>query len=339
MEIVWHDVTTWGVEGKGWTDTLSYFDRLPKHAHGVVRDAVWQLSRHAAGMCVLFETDAPAIHARWTLTLEQLAMPHLCAAAKSGLDLYARDREGHWRWVGATKPETFPEVSQALISGMPQETRSYLLYLPLYNGVTSLHVGVPEGTTFRGVSPRTQNTIVYYGTSIAHGASASRPGMAHPAILGRRLDVPVINLGFSGNGQMDLEVAHLLAELDPAVYVVDCLPNMKADLVQERAAEFVRILRSARPLTPIVLVEDRTHTQSYWLPAWQERHRTSRAALRAAYETLRAEGLDDLVYVEGEDLIGSDGEGTVDGSHPNDLGFARMADALEPVLRHVLGHC
>ena len=334
---VWHDVTTWGVEGKGWTDTISYFDRLPRHAHGVVPDPVWQLSRHAAGMCVLFESDAPAIHARWTLTEERLAMPHVAASAKSGLDLYARDGEGRWRWVGATRPATFPEVTETLISGMAPRMRSYLLYLPLYNGVTSLHVGVPEGASFRGVPPRTEKTIVYYGTSIAQGASASRPGMAHTAILGRRLDVPVINLGFSGNGRMDLELAHLLGELDAAVYVIDCLPNMRADMVKERAAQFLRILRSARPATPIVLVEDRTHTQSHWLPEWQERHRTSRAALRAAYDALCAEGQRDIVYVEGEDLIGDDGEGTVDGSHPNDLGFVRIADALEPVLRKVLG--
>src|SRR5207248_2870477 len=77
-------------------------------------------------------------------------------------------------------------------------------------------------------------------------------------ILGRRLNCPVINLGFSGNGRMDPEMASLLAELDAAVYILDCLPNLSAKEVAERTEPFVRILRKARPQTPIVLVEDRS---------------------------------------------------------------------------------
>src|SRR5205823_11246646 len=89
--------------------------------------------------------------------------------------------------------------------------------------------------------------VVFYGTSITQGGCASRPGMVHTAILGRRLDRPVINLGFSGNGKMEPELAALLAELDPAVYVLDCLPNLNAQEIRERVGPFVRTLRQARP--------------------------------------------------------------------------------------------
>src|SRR5262249_29415705 len=159
--------------------------------------------------------------------------------------------------------------------------REYLLYLPLYNGVKSVEVGVPKGAALTKASPRPADhakPLVFYGTSITQGGCASRPGMVHTAILGRRLERPVINLGFSGNGRMEREMAELLAELAPAVYVLDCLPNMDAALVAQRVEPFVRTLRKARPDTPILLVEDRSYTTAFLLDGPKQRNATSRAA-------------------------------------------------------------
>ena len=334
-EIAWHDVKSWGVEGRGWSQTERFFDRLPAKAKGKVREAVWGLSRHSAGMCVRFETDATAIWARYTLTSASLAMPHMPATGVSGLDLYAQGSNGRWRWLAAARPDRGPTLDLKLIDGIEPGRRAYLLYLPLYNGVDSLQVGLPAHAAVKPLPPRPR-AIVFYGTSITHGGCASRPGMAYPAILGRRLDRPTLNLGFSGNGTMDPEVGALLGELDAAVYVVDCLPNMTAAMVAERTEPLVRQLRSARPQVPIVLVEDRTYENAPLVPAHRQRHAASRAAFRAAYERLQAAGVKGLAYVAGEGLLGSDGEATVDASHPTDLGMFRMADALEPVLRPLL---
>ncbi len=329
--LTWHDVREWGVEGRGWSDTERYFDRFPRKAKGVVRDSVWSLSRHSAGMCCRFETDATAIWARYELLSKSLAMPHMPATGVSGLDLYARDRQKSWRWLGFVSP-TADKLKVRLADGIEPGRREYLLYLPLYNGVESLEIGVAPQAAFQPLAPRAR-PILFYGTSITHGGCASRPGMAYPAIIGRRLDYPVINLGFSGNGTMDPEVGALLVELDAAVYVIDCLPNMQSEAVAARTEPLVRQLRAARTKTPIVLVEDRTYTNAVFLPRQRERHAASRAALRSAYERLKATGVQGLHYVEGEHLLGDDGEATVDASHPTDLGMFRMADALTPVLR------
>lgn len=339
MELQWHDVSTWGVEGKGWSETRKFYDRLPARAEGVVRPEVWDLSRMATGMAARFETDAREIHARWRLTLDRMALPHMPASACSGVDLYAEDHgqmPAAWRWVASSKPESFPEVEQRLVGDLDSGERSYMLYLPLFNGVESLEIGVPRGSGFTPVPPRGGRPIVYYGTSIAHGASASRPGMTHVAILGRRLDVPILNLGFSGNGRMEPEVATFLAELDASLFVVDCLPNMDGALVGERAEEFVRILRKRHPDTPIVLVEDRTYANARWVKSLRDRHEASRRALRTAYQHISGGGDEQLVYVKGEGLLGKDGEDTVDSSHPTDLGFVRLADALQSVLEGLL---
>ena len=160
--------------------------------------------------------------------------------------------------------------------------------------------------------------------------------MPHPAILGRRLNRPVINLGFSGNGKLEREVGRFLTELDPAVYVLDCLPNMVAREITERTQPIVKQLRTARPHVPIVLVEDRTYAYSWIMPSRQERNDSNRAAFQAAYDQMVRDGVDNLFYVNGESLLAADGDDTTDGSHPSDLGFYHQANAIEPALRKAL---
>jgi len=333
----WHDVTKWGVEGREFPDMerYRYFDRLPKAAEGKVTPAVWSLSRDSAGMMFRFKTDAPSIHVRYTLMKPTLAMPHMPATGVSGVDLYARDADGKWKWVQVAKPAA-QQVSAQIIGDLAPGEREYAAYLPLYNGVESLEIGVPKGAKFEGLAPR-KRPVVFYGTSITHGACASRPGMVHTAILGRRFDAPVVNLGFSGNGKMDAAVGEFLTQIDAAAYVIDCLPNMGAPDVRAKCVPLVKQLRAAKPNTPIILVEDRRFTNSWITPKKAKFHDDNHAALRESYETLKKDGVTKLYYIEGDRLLGDDSEGATDASHPNDLGFMRQADVMEPVLREALG--
>jgi hypothetical protein len=348
--IAWYDIRDFGIEGQGWNDTAAPFDRLPARAEKTVRPPVWNLSRNSTGLCVRFVTESTEIRAKWTLTSKNLAMPHMPATGVSGLDLYYRDEKGAWRWLANGRPAAMTNV-QTLATGIPTGKREYLLYLPLYNGVSAVEVGIPKGNStskaadyserryfprVAGERPAPAKPIVFYGTSITQGGCASRPGMVHTAILQRRLDVPVINLGFSGNGTMDLPIAELMAEVDASVYVIDCLPNMNAKQVEERADEFVRTLLRKRPNTPIVLVEDRSYSNATLLPGARERNRTNREALKKVYDRLIADKAGGVHYIKGDTLLGSDDEGTVDSSHPTDLGFVRQADAMQKVIEPLL---
>ena len=332
-ELAWSDAARYSVEGRALGERAAEWDRLPAEARGVVRDPVWDLSRHSAGIAVRFITDSTSVGVRWKLISPKLAMPHMASTGVSGVDLYVKVGE-RWRWVACGVPEGI-ETTRTLASGLPPESREWMLYLPLYNGVESIEIGVDENASIGPATGRGK-PVVFYGTSITQGACASRPGMSHVAMLGRRIDRPVVNLGFSGNGRMEPEVGRFVAEIDASVFVIDCLPNLDGRAVAERTMPLVTAIRERRPGVPIVLVEDRTYADAPFSASRSRRNTLNREALRRAWTEMTDAGMKNIHLVDGETLLGDDGEATVDGSHPTDLGFARQADALEPIIRECL---
>lgn len=336
---LWFNALDIGLEGQGWTTLKHPYDRLPAEAEGKVTDAVWNLSHHSAGLSVRFVTDSPQISARWSLRSDRLDMTHMPATGVSGLDLYAKGGDGEFHWLAVGRPEKASGNETALVSGLPAGMHEYILYLPLYNGTESLEVGINPGTTLSKAPAYPANRakpILFWGTSILHGGCASRPGMAYPSIIGRHMQRPTINLGFSGNGKMDPELVKLIAVLDVAMYVIDCAPNMGPDLITERTDPLVHTLRDAHPDTPIVLVENIVYQQSWFIDRKGKSYKDKNAALFAAYQRLLGEGVKNLYYIPGDDLLGHDSEATVDGTHPTDVGFLRMTGVIEPVLRRIL---
>ncbi|MGD0090705.1 MAG: SGNH/GDSL hydrolase family protein [Planctomycetota bacterium] len=314
------------IEGRGWQDTPSPFARLPVAAQAKAPKAVWGLSQNSAGLCAHFTVEANAFKVRWTLTSANLAMPHMPATGVSAVDLYARESDGNWMWIANGRPGG--TTNTATFGGIPGKPAECLLYLPLYNGVTALEISLPKDAKLQPATPKPGRAkpIVFYGTSITQGGCASRPGLAFTSIVGRRLDWPVVNLGFSGSGRMEPEMAEIISELDARLLVLDCLWNMTPDLVDARVEPFVKTVRKAHPDMPILLLEDSN---------FRGRTPTSKGLkLKAIFDRLK-DG--NLHFLGAKDLLGSDGEGTVDGCHPNDIGMLRHADVLTPVLRGILG--
>ena len=139
------------------------------------------------------------------------------------------------------------------------------MYLSLYDGVTSLSIGVDflSAITPPAVDlPKREKPVVFYGTSILQGGCASRPGMAHTNILERWLNRECINLGFSGNALLDLEIADVIAGVDASMFVLDFVPNATVEQMRERADKFYTIIRSKHPDTPVLFVEDPLFTHS-----------------------------------------------------------------------------
>lgn len=339
--MIWHDVADWGVEGRAFDDTASSYDRFPARAEETVSAQLWDLSRDSAGMLTRFRTDSPQVRVRYRLGKELITRSTMAATGSSGVDIYARDANSQERYVSTARPE-HPwlkddlSMDYGVIKDLVPGMHEFTMHFPLRNQVLWMEIGVEAGATFVPIAPRPEKPIVFYGTSIMHGSCASRPGMAIPALVGRRLGVPTVNLGFAAAGRMDEPVIDLLTELGADVYVIDCLPNMHSRLVAERTEPLVHALHEAHPETPILLVEDRTNQRAWLSPEVQDRHDGSRAELRAAYLRLRQAGVENLRYLAGDRLLGDDGEATTDGSHPSDLGMVRYADAYERALRPMI---
>lgn len=335
-QLVYHDAAEFPLYGKAVEQTYHRYTRLPESLKGVTRDPVWNLGLNSAGLAIRFRSNSTTIAVRWKNSFGN-SMNHMTPTGIRGLDLYARVGKG-WRFVNSARPNG-SDNEATIISTMLPEEREFILYLPLYDGVDSLSIGVDataEISVPRLAEPVREKPIVFYGTSILQGGCATRPGMAHTNILSRRLNREAINLGFSGNGQLDLEIAELMAEVDAGVFVLDFVPNVTVEQMETKMIPFYRILRERHPDTPIVFVEDPNYPHMLFSTSAAKSVAKLNETHERIFRQLKKEGERNIYYVSSDHMLGDDGEATVDGIHFTDVGMMRYADLLYPVLRKVL---
>jgi len=323
----WYNALDIGLSGQFWKELDHPYDRLPAKAKEVVRNPVWRLGTNTAGLTVHFCTNSTKVLVKWTVRYDN-SMWHMTDCGIRGVDLYMDDN-GLWRYAGSGSPGSGKSYKREILKGLDGEMHQFALNLPLYDGVDTLWIGVEEGSILNSAGNFEGRPIVIYGTSIQQGGCASRPGMAASNILSRKLNREVINLGFSGNGRMEMELAKLIAEIDASAYIFDCLPNLhNLELIYPRYVEFIHYIRQERPDIPIFLVETATTVKSAIVSDDKIQLDRQNEELGKAFNTLKSEGVKKLYLITGDDLIGSDGEGTVDGVHYTDLGFMRYAEKI-----------
>ena len=318
----------------------SFYHRFPSRAKENVRRAVWNLSKNTAGESVCFSTDSKNIKVRYRV-LRRKAMNHMPATGVSGVDLYTSDLAGKEIWLAPkysfkdTVTYTYSQIEPLNVAG---GFKRYTLFLPLYNEVEWLEIGVDEGSEFHFEVVLSEKPIVAYGTSICQGACASRPAMAWSNILQRRLGRTVVNLGFSGNCMHEREVVDLVADVDAAVYILDGMPNLyklPAVELQDTLVKAVRQLRARRPDTPIVLVDHSGYPNALVNRQTMDDQERSLKCMEAAYKHLVKEGMKGIYRLRYKE-IGMRGEMFVEGIHMSDYGMMTYADAYEPMLRRIL---
>lgn len=334
---VWHDASEFPVYGKITENTNARYERLPSKLEGVSRKPVWELGRNSAGLYLRFCSDSPFISVKWTPMFDN-SMSHMADTGTKGVDLYMLTDEG-WSFVRCWRLKEGQREQEATISCDPV-MREYMLYLSLYDGVKSLQIGVGEGSHISGPqveTPKTDNPVIMYGSSILQGGCCSRPGMAHTNILARKIDRTVINLGFSGNARIDYEIAELMASYkEPGLFVLDYAPNCDAKLIDEKAEKFFRILRDAHPDVPVVFVALPPYPRQTFSTKQATRMADINAAQLRVYQKLKTAGEKNIYYVKSEGMLGNDNEATVDGTHFTDLGMVRYVDHILPTIKKAL---
>ena len=302
------------------------YDRLPASYKEIVREPVWDLSKHSSGLSIRFLSNSSVITAKWEV-LNNFSMDHMPDTGIKGVDLYFKDND-EWQYINTGVPVGFNNEYK-LVENMENELREYKLFLPLYDGIKNIEIGVDSISYVKRPKINEKKPIVFYGTSITQGACASRPGMAHTNIISRQLDRDVINFGFSGNGRMEESIANLISDSNPIFYVIECMPNMyPPDLVSNNTIPLIDTIRAKDSDTPIILVDLFTSPITALDKNAIRGTSEMNNALKTQYDKMINNGYNNIIYLETQSALGNDFEGTVDAVHFTDLGFIRYSDFL-----------
>jgi hypothetical protein len=314
--------------------TTSPYHRLDTALYPGLPPRVKELLTHSAGIAVCFTTNSSSITAKWCNTRAK-QYPNLTPIANKGLDLYIKNTSGQWQYAGVGKPNGVCSES-LLVENMNDNEKQCVLYLPLYDEISNLEIGVDAVASIAPLPDPFRKRILIYGSSIVQGASASRPGMAYPAQLGRQTGLAFLNLGLSGSAKMEKEAADMVASLEADAYILDCVPNTNPALIRERTGYLVTTIRAQHPGKPIIVLQSIVREQGAWDQKLGATVKQQNIAIQNEVLKLLEGGMKDLYFITSEQMLGNDHEGSVDGTHPNDLGFYRMTTRLLPLLQDIL---
>lgn len=326
----WYEGDALDVKGRGWKN--EGFKRLPEAANGKVSAPVWNMCHHSTGMFCTFTTDSDCIKVIWKLNegAENARDPLIPPQGLTGIDIFQRQGTNAWKFIGNKRYEKRKDrpMGETEEIGIPKGAET-MIYLPIRACVKEFKIGVQDGKTLQATEfGKGKKPIVHYGTSIVHGGCVSRAGLMFTSQVSRALENDYINLGFSGNGIMELPMADFLAQIDASIYVVDCAWNMGVNMVNTNAVPFLRKLHALKPATPILLCDGCRQSRNKW---------SVNEAMRKAYETLKAEaGWENLFYFYSEDMLPERDDVTHDFCHPNDFGAMFMSAAYTKRIKEVL---
>lgn len=327
--------------------TEADFKRMPDEVGTQVNDGVAQLYRNTAGGRVRFSTDSPYVAIR-------VQMPYVCQVAhmplsgSAGFDLYEDFPEtGASRYYRAFLPPVDLNESHAyesIVKFPERKLRYFTVHFPLYSDVRNLWIGVREdavvgeGMPYRPILP-----VIYAGSSITQGACASRPGNAYSAIIGRKLGVDFINMGFSGSFKAEKAMVEYLNTLPMSVFVSDYDHNAPtAEHLRNTHARMYETIRAKHPDVPYVMVtrpDVLNNEYSSKVPGELGNGAVIRRDI--IYESYRKaieSGDRNVWFIDGGGFFAGEYQdcATVDSTHPNDYGMVRMADGIGCVLKNIL---
>lgn len=289
---------------------------------------------YPTGMAVRFNTNSDYITASWVLK-DTLNAPNRCPISGKGLDLYIK-KDGKWLWAGVARPKfTGDKNSYKIVQGMDRSMKECMLYLPLFAEVSDVKIGVnpdAEITYQKGIE---RSPIIAVGSSYTHGTSTSRPAMAWPAQLSRRLGVNIANIGTSGIQKMEPFYAHMIAGFDTDMFILDTFSNPTADEIRARFKDFVKVIRAKHPKTPLVFLQTfYRESGNFELAKRKEEDDKRKAADEVMAEAMKSDK--NIYYLKPGLYAGDDHESTCDGTHPSDLGYQRAVDNIEPQVRKLM---
>ena len=319
-------------------ETPGLFRRCPEEVAAASDPGVLFLHTNTTGARVRFRTDSRTIAIRASEPTF-CCMPHQAVTGSSGFDLYG-DGEYYKTFVppidyqGGFMPHFSMEGGYETQNVFPEKKmREIMIHFPTYNDVTDLFVGLEEDAILEAATPYAlEKPIVFYGSSITHGCSATKPGNTYPNLLSRWLNADILNLAFSGNCRAQDAMSEYISTLDMSAFVYDYDHNAPDAAFLKRTHEKLFLhLREKQPELPVIFASKPG-------PEYDPEGMLRRDIILETFQNAQARGDRNVYFVDGAtmfDLLDRSAC-TVDGAHPTDLGFYCMAKAFEPVLREIL---
>ncbi len=308
------------------------FRRMPWEVAHKVSPKLYSLSSHTSGGRLRFVTDADRLALK--VSIERVDARSIMSLQGSlGFDVYL-EKDGKETFLTSVLPPIDLVDGYFRDVPLPAGEKQITLYFPLYNDVKSLSVGLSCGASLKKAAPYEKTIpILFYGSSITQGACASRPGLAYPAQIARKLRSDFINLGFAGACKGEKVMAEYLATIPCSVFVLDYDHNSPGpEFLQETHYGVYKAYREKNPDTPIVMVTRPASDPT--IPKVIGRRRV----VMETYLRALSEGDQKVFFVDGFELQDDEDrmDCTVDGTHPNDYGFHRMAKIIGATVKRAM---
>ena len=331
--VVYRDVRSapFTVYGLEWDDDLG-FVRVPNDVAVQIGEQFAHLNRNVAGGRIRFRTDSEEIYVKCKIS-GSWRMTHMADAGSAGFDVY-EVIDGKQKFLCPILPQKQTSDEWTERATIPAGEHDIIINCPIFTSFTEILIGVKEGSRIcEGGKYKYETPIVFYGSSITHGACASRPGNIYENMISRRFDTNYINLGYSGNAKGEKPIIEYIARLRMSIFVLDYDHNARSVeyLLSTHYAAY-KTVRDAHPHLPIIMVTRPDFDKP------RESGKPYRDVVAGTYERAVAEGDENVYFVDGEKEFSTfvaDGL-SVDGSHPNDLGFALMAQKIGDVIAKLL---
>ena len=332
-DIVWYDASEKPFVLYGAAGSNPYI-RVPLDVAKSVSNEIYALSTNTAGIRIRFKTNSPYVAINCQRNSGGM-FSHMPNSGRSGFDMFSLAKNSRSQnFVNAFVPPKDSSNGYCSIVDVAGEMTDYTLNFPLYDTVDRLYIGIKEGCEIsESIGYINDAPVVYYGSSITQGGCASRPGNSYQAFLSRMLDIDYINLGFSGNGVAQDGIVKYMASLDMCAFVSDYDHNASYEHLIKTHNVLYQKIREVHPDIPYIIVS----RPDYKIGCREDDLR--RIAVMKTFEQAILQGDKNVYFVDGAGLFADDEwqACTVDGCHPNDLGFYRFAKVLYPTLKHALG--
>ena len=328
------DATELGIHGHTKQTDKSPYYRFDHTPYEGFNETIIDHAKKCVGLYITFKTNSSQIAVTWE-NAPASTLDNMTGILQLGLDLYIKS-EGEWKFASVGRVyrvENPDRRTRTLIENLPKGENEFILYLPIWCEMREVLIGVDKDAYIEGTPSPFRHKVIVHGSSLTHGASASRAGLTYPAILSRNLGIDFVNFGFSGECKMQPQFLEFLKSCEADAFIFDAFSNPSTKVIKERLEGFVAELVKAHPGKALIFLQGPTIYGYRFNTIKEAKRQVKKETVEQMMKALEKQ-YKDVYFLNVENVLGVDG--TIDNAHPTDLGFHRFVEAYQPKIAKIL---